>query len=391
MNFFKKMNLLTRLLLAIALGILIGKIADTTTIRVLATFNSIFGDFLKFSVPLILLGFVTPGIANLERSAGKLLLMTTLFAYGSTVISGIFALEINQLIFPYLLDVSHGLSHFENPEEALLGSFIKIDIPPVMNIMTALLLSFVLGLGIAAAENKVLKQFVNEFQSVVQYLISQFIIPLLPIHILGIFANITFTGQVGEILMVFFKVFIVIILLHITVIVLQFLIAGTLTGKNPITLIKKMIPAYFTALGTQSSAATLPVTLNSAKEAGVQAPIANFVIPLCANIHLPGSTITLVSCSMAILFLNGMPIVASDMIQFIFLLGVTMVAAPGVPGGAVMAALGLLQSVLGFNENLIALMIALYLAQDSFGTACNVTCDGAIAFFVDKISSKEKK
>jgi Na+/H+-dicarboxylate symporter len=384
----KKLNLLTRLLLAIALGIVLGKVADATSIKLLATFNSLFGDFLKFCVPLILLGFVTPGIANLERSAGKLLFTTAILAYTSTVLSGFLAYQINSFTFPFLLDTASTLAYFDNPEDALQSTFFKIDIQPVMGVMTALLLSFVLGLGIASADNKILKQWTNEFQSVVQHLISQFIIPLLPIHILGIFANMTFAGKVFPILLIFFKVFLMIILLHLLVILLQYLFTSAIVQKNPWVLIKTMLPAYFTAIGTQSSAATLPVTMACTEKNGVSRSIAGFTVPLCANIHMPGSTITLVSCAMAILMLSGMPLESTKMIEFILLLALTMIASPGVPGGSVMAALGLLQTVLGFNENLIALMIALYLAQDSFGTACNVTGDGAVSILVEKISKK---
>ena len=385
----KKLNLLTRLLLAIAVGIVLGKVADATTIKLLATFNSLFGDFLKFCVPLILLGFVTPGIANLERSAGKLLFVTAILAYTSTVLSGFLAYQINSFTFPFLLDTgSTTLAYFDNPEDALQSTFFKIDIQPVMGVMTALLLSFVLGLGIASADNKILKQWTNEFQSVVQHLISQFIIPLLPIHILGIFANMTFAGKVFPILLIFFKVFLMILILHLLVIVLQYLFTGAIVRKNPWVLIKTMLPAYFTAIGTQSSAATLPVTIACTEKNGVSRSIAGFTVPLCANIHMPGSTITLVSCAMAILMLSGMHLDTSKMIEFILLLALTMIASPGVPGGSVMAALGLLQTVLGFNENLIALMIALYLAQDSFGTACNVAGDGAVSILVEKISKR---
>lgn len=196
----------------------------------------------------------------------------------------------------------------------------------------------------------------------------------------------TYAGEIIKIMSVFAKVFGIIIILHFVILLVQYTIAGTLAGANPLLLIRKMLPAYFTAIGTQSSAATIPVTLNQTKENGVNEGIADFTIPLCATIHLSGSTITLVSCSMAVMMLHGMPITFSGMFGFILMLGVTMVAAPGVPGGAVMAALGLLESMLGFGPELTSLMIALYLTQDSFGTACNVTGDGAIAIMVNKIA-----
>lgn len=191
------------------------------------------------------------------------------------------------------------------------------------------------------------------------------------------------------ILSVFAKVFIMIIALHVLFLVIQYFVAGQVARKNPFTLLKNMVPAYFTAIGTQSSAAAIPVTLRQTKLNGVRGKVADFVIPLCATIHLSGSTITLVSCSMAVMLLTGMPASIGTMFPFILMLGITMVAAPGVPGGAVMAALGLLESMLGFDTTLTSLMIALYIAQDSFGTACNVTGDGAIAVITDGVSRSE--
>lgn len=228
----------------------------------------------------------------------------------------------------------------------------------------------------------------NDFQAIVEKLIEKVIIPLLPIHIFGIFSNMTYAGQVGTILSVFAKVFVMIIALHLIYLIFQYSVAGSLAKRNPFKMLKQMLPAYFTALGTQSSAATIPVTLKHAKQIGVREKAADFAIPLLATIHLSGSTITLVSCSIAVMMLQGQAVTFTIMFPFILMLGITMVAAPGVPGGAVMAALGLLASMLGFDDTMIALMIALYLAQDSFGTACNVTGDGAITVMADKMNGK---
>ena len=263
--------------------------------------------------------------------------------------------------------------------------------PPIMGVMTALLIAFTLGLGIAATEGNAIKKVMGEFQGIVEGIIGKIVIPLLPLHIAGIFANMAYAGQVEMIMSVFFKVFIIIFGLHMTMLCFQYVIAGALTGANPWKLIQNMIPAYFTAIGTQSSAASIPVTLAQTKKNGVNEGIADFVVPLCATIHLSGSTITLVSCAMAVMMLNGMSISFGTLFGFILMLGVTMVAAPGVPGGAIMAALGLLETMLGFDPTLISLMIALYLAQDSFGTACNVTGDGAIGIIMNKISGYKLK
>ena len=278
-----------------------------------------------------------------------------------------------------------------NPEHQLLTGYITIDMPPIMEVMTALIFSFLMGLGIAAIKGTVIKNAFNELQEIISKLISNVIIPLLPFHVCGIFSNMTKAGTVFQILSVFARVFLIIIILHIIIIVVQYTIAGVTAGKNPFKLIRNMIPAYMTAVGTQSSAATIPITLGQTKKNGVREQVADFVVPLCATIHLSGSTITLTSCALAIIMMNSMDYSFGNIFPFILMLGVTMVAAPGVPGGAVMAALGILQSMLGFDETLTALMIALYLAQDSFGTACNVTGDGAIAIFVDKVTAGWKK
>ena len=382
----KKMGLLPKLIIAIILGIIIGTFGTEWMVRILATFNGLFGNFLGFAIPLIIIGFVAPGIGDLGSDAGKLLGITAGIAYGSTIISGALAYFTSSIVLPTFLKVGSLNIDAANPEEALLSAYFEVEMPPIFGVMTALLIAFTIGLGIAAIKGDVIKRFMSEFQSIIEMLISKLIIPLLPFHILGIFANMTHAGQVATILSVFARVFVMVILLHIVVLIIQFTIAGAFAGGNPFRLLRTMIPAYFTAIGTQSSAATIPITLEQTKKNGVQDEIADFVIPLCATIHLSGSTITLVSCSMAIMMLNGMPFSLASMFPFILMLGITMVAAPGVPGGAVIAALGLLETMLGFPSAMLSLMIALYVAQDSFGTATNVTGDGAIALMVNKIS-----
>lgn len=270
----------------------------------------------------------------------------------------------------------------------MLTPYFVVAMPPLMDVMTALLLSFTIGLGLSYIEGTALKDGFTDFKEIITMLIEAVIIPLLPLHIFGIFLNMTVSGQVAGIIAMFLKVILVIFVLHVLLLLMQFSLAGSVSHKNPLRLLRNMLPAYATALGTQSSAATIPVTLAQAIKNGVRQNIAIFVIPLCATIHLAGSTMKIVACAMAILLMSGEPITLTSFAGFILMLGITMVAAPGVPGGAIMAALGLLQSMLGFNETLQALMIALYIAMDSFGTACNVTGDGAIAILVDKIAGK---
>lgn len=384
----KKIGLLPRIIIAIALGILIGMVAPEKLIQLFATFNSLFGGFLGFVIPLIIIGFIAPGIGSLGKGAGKLLGWTAAIAYASTIGAGILAFFAAKTLYPSML-ANQSLKEFANPEESLAAAFFSIDMPPVMGVMSALIISFIIGIGVAVIKGDALLNIVNDFRDIIQLLIEKVIIPLLPVHIFGIFANMTYAGQVGAIMSVFAKVFVMIIALHIIYLLIQYTVAGSVQKKNPISMLKTMSPAYFTALGTQSSAATIPVTLKNAKKIVKQDRVADFATPLLATIHLSGSTITLVSCAIAVMFMQGQTYTLGSMFPFILMLGITMVAAPGVPGGAVMAALGLLESMLGFGPTMTALMIALYLAQDSFGTACNVTGDGAITAIVDRLSRKE--
>ena len=376
-------GLLPRIIIAIALGILLGNFLPGGMVRFFVTFNGIFGEFLNFSIPLIIVGLVTVAIADIGKGAGKLLLITALIAYGATLFSGFLSYFTGVTVFPYLIESGVPLEEVSEAQGIL--PFFSVAIPPLMNVMTALVLAFMLGLGLAQLKNDTLKNAARDFQEIIIRMISAVILPLLPIYIFGIFLNMTHSGQVFSVLMVFIKIIGVIFLLHIFLLVFQYCIAALFVRKNPFKLLGRMMPAYFTALGTQSSAATIPVTLEQTKKNGVSSDIAGFVIPLCATIHLSGSTLKIVACALALMMMQGIPFDFPLFAGFIFMLGITMVAAPGVPGGAIMASLGILQSMLGFDESAQALMIALYIAMDSFGTACNVTGDGAIALVVDKI------
>ncbi|MEW9107309.1 cation:dicarboxylase symporter family transporter, partial [Paenibacillus sp.] len=305
----------------------------------------------------------------------------------STVLSGILAYVVSKTSFPWLLSGASGL-RANNPEEMLLKSFFKLDMPPAFDIMTALLLSFVIGVGITILKTNVLLTASLEFKEIIGKVIHTILIPMLPFHIAGIFMNMTQAGEVAFILQVFLKVFIMILILHFVVIIGQYTIAGILNKRNPISMLRTMLPAYFTALGTQSSAATIPVTMSQVKKLGTDEEVSNFVVPLCATIHITGSTVTITSVASAIMYINGASLSVSTMLPFIFMLGISMIAAPSVPGGGVMAAVGLFQSMLGFNEAMISLAIALYIAQDSFGTAANVTGDGAIAQIIHSFKQR---
>ncbi|WP_342514778.1 dicarboxylate/amino acid:cation symporter [Sporosarcina sp. FSL K6-1522] len=377
--------------LAVGLGVLIPKISEGFAewfVGLAATFNMIFGGFLNFIVPLIIIGFIAPGIAKLGKGSGKLLGLATAFAYISTIAAGILAFFVASTVLPGLIS-SVGDGNIEKTGRAAVGAFFELEMTPIMGVMSALLLAFVLGIGMASIGSKSMVAVFDEFNVLIEKVISFVIIPLLPFHIFGIFLNMTYSGEVAKVLSVFAMVFVMIIILHLVMLTLQYTVAGTLSKKNPFSLMKTMSPAYFTALGTQSSAATIPITLRQARQTGASEKVTDFTVPLFATIHLSGSTITLVSCSIGVMLMNGMPIEFGAYLPFIFMLGVTMIAAPGVPGGAVMAAVGLLGTMLGFDEAMVALMIALYMAQDSFGTATNVTGDGALAIMVDRFTKKE--
>ncbi|WP_192348929.1 dicarboxylate/amino acid:cation symporter [Algoriphagus sp. Y33] len=383
-------NLLFKVFIAIVLGIVFGLYLPESINRIFATFNAFFGQFLNFAIPLIILGLIMPAISDLGKGAGKLLLITAAIAYGSTLFSGFMSYFTSSAIFPSLL-ASHINETAEVSENgADLVPYFSITIPAVIDVMSALVLAFVIGLGLSYQENSTLKKVAKDFEAIIMQVIENVIIPFLPLFILGIFANMAFSGQVYSILSVFINIIGVIFAMHIFLLLLQYVITGALVKKNPLRLLGNMMPAYFTALGTQSSAATIPVTLEQAGKNGVSPKIAGFVIPLCATIHLSGSIMKITACAMALMILEGVPFDFGMFAGFIFMLGIAMVAAPGVPGGAIMAAIGVLQSMLGFSEEMIGLMIALYIAMDSFGTACNVTGDGAIALVVDKITKEEK-
>ena len=380
-------NLLFKVFCGILLGILLGSLVlkgwfPQWIYRIVLTFKGLFGSFLGFSIPLIIMGLVMPSISKLGKSAGRLLLITVGIAYSFTLFSGFSTYFASEAIFPSLLE-NQQIKPME--DEQVLTSFFSIQMPPITNVMTALVLSFIMGIGLSLKEKSVLSGVIEEFGEIVSWLIAKAIIPVLPYYIMSIFAEITFGGKVVSVIEVFFKLIVVLFVMHILLLIIQYLIAGGIAKKNPFKSLANMFPAYATALGTQSSAATIPITLQQAIKMGVSPRIAGFVIPLCATIHLSGSTMKITACAMALMLLEGMPFDLELFSGFIMMLGIIMVAAPGVPGGAIMAALGILGSMLGFNEGQQGLMIALYVAMDSFGTACNVTGDGAVALIVNKI------
>lgn len=391
----KQLGLLIRLIIGIIAGTIIGLtggwlgIADSAgfvaVIRAFATFTSLFSTFLTFMIPLIILAFVSVGMAELGQKANRLFLLTLGLAYGTTVLSGFVTFFIGKAALPSLIQPITGDVLESNAFEA----FFTIEVDPIFGVMTALVLSFVLGIGMANLRTDAMLNVFRELQKIVSIVLGRIIIPLIPVHIAGLFAAIAAEGRLFATIKMFASLFVIILVLQLLYIVSQFALASLVCRKNHMKSMKNVIPAYFTALGTQSSASTIPIALNCAYNNNVSREVADFVVPLCATINLNGDTICLTLGSMGIMLASGIEPTLALFAPFIMMLGVTMVAAPGVPGGGVMAALGLITSMLGFTEPMQQLIIALHFSQDSFGTATNVTGDQALALIVDKFDHSD--
>lgn len=391
-----EIGLVPKLIIAIVIGILIGQFLPESVCRFVVTLSGIFGSFLKFVIPLMILAYVTMGIADLSQGAGKLLLITVLIAYGSTLVAGSGSYLVSSTLFPSFIS-SDALAQIEATAGNSVDSFFSIALPPVIDTLSAVVLAFILGLCMSAMRGKeigdTLYNSFKDFSTIIDKVLHKAIIPLLPLFICGTFVDMTKSGRTFVILGILWKVFLVVIIMHLIIITIQFAVAGAISKKNPFVLIKNQIPAYTTAIGTQSSAATIPVNLECAKNDGVSEEIRNFVVPLCANIHMAGSMITIVACATAVCLMNGIPIGLHTVVPFVMTLGVAMVASPGAPGGSIMTALPFLYMIFGKDLGntdgpICALMVALYITQDSFGTACNVSGDNAIGVVVEAIYQK---
>ena len=384
MKRFKEWGLLPKVLIAIALGIICSFFFPDWLVRIFVTINSIFSNFLGLFIPIIILGLIAPGIFELGKGAGKLLLITAAIAYASTILAGLFSYATCRATYPSLLgDALTSLGNIDM-ESNDLKYYFTIDMPPLMSVTTSLVLAFVIGLSLIGIKGDTFRNVMLELRELVFLVIRKVIIPILPVFIFGVFLEMGAEGNVGPVLGMFLKIILIIFAMHVTVLLLQFCIAGAIAHRNPFKALVTMLPAYVTALGTQSSAATIPVTRAQAIKNGVDPDVADFVVPLCATIHMSCSMLKIVACALAISMSMHLDFSFATYAGFILMLGITMIAAPGVPGGAIMAALGLLASMLGFDANMQGLMIALYIAMDSFGTAGNVTGDGAIALIINK-------
>ena len=392
----RKLGLLPKLIIAIVIGILFGQFLPVWFCRIVVTLSTIFSTFLSFVIPLMILAYVTMGIANLKSGAGRLLLVTVCLAYCSTLIAGSGSYFVASTLFPSFMSAD-ALEQIAATAGNSLETYFSLDIPPLFDTLSAVVLAFVLGLCLSTLRGKTigdtLYNAMRDFSGIIDQVLHTAIIPLLPLYICGTFTNMTKSGQTFAILGILWKVFLVVILMHLVCILLQFLAAGAVSGKNPFVLLKNQIPGYTTALGTQSSAATIPVNLQCAAADGISEEIRNFVVPLCANIHMAGSMITITACATAVCLMNQIPVGLHTVVPFIMTLGVAMVASPGAPGGSIMTALPFLYMVFGpeagdVNGPICAIMVALYITQDSFGTACNVSGDNAIGVIVETIYQK---
>ncbi|MDV2975931.1 UNVERIFIED_CONTAM: dicarboxylate/amino acid:cation symporter [Actinomycetes bacterium ARC8] len=396
MKLLKSIPLLGWVLVAIVLGILLGPVMPVWLGSVFLTYNSIFSGFLGFIVPLIIFGLVAPAIAELGKGAGKWLGITAVIAYASTLAAGLLAYFVSRWLFTKSLsgggveEVGAGEGSGFEPYLSLVGeagdSATEIVLTPLMGVMTALVLAFMLGLGLTAFRSTVIFRGAVEFRSIIEMVIRRVIVPALPLFIFGIFLDLSAAGDAVIVVQKFLFVAVISFVLTLVVLLVQYTIAGAMNKRNPLAALWGMRNAYFTALGTSSSAATIPVTLESAKKNGVADAVAGFVIPLCATIHLSGSMVKITCFSIAVLLLTGGDVSFGAYLPFILMLGVMMIAAPGVPGGAIAAAAGLLSQMLGFGEVEVGLMFAAYIALDSFGTATNVTGDGALAMIMHKLT-----
>lgn len=391
-----KIGLLPRLLIAIVLGVLIGMYFPEGICRLIVTLSGFFSSFLKFIIPLMILAYVTMGIADLSGGAGKLLLITVVLAYGFTLGAGAMAYIASVNLFPHFMD-PEAVAKIALTADNSVKPFFTIALTPMFDTLSAVALAFILGMSMTAMRGReigdTLYSGVKELSVIINKVLIKVIVPLLPLYILGTFIDMTRSGKTFAVMGILWKVFLFVIAMHIIYIVVQFAAAGIVSRQNPMRLVKNQIAGYTTALGTQSSAATIPVNLGCALKNGVSEQIRNFVVPLCANIHMAGSMITITACATAVCLMNQLPISMDMVIPFIMTLAVAMVASPGAPGGAIMTALPFLYMIFGPeagdpNGPICAIMVAMYITQDSFGTACNVSGDNAIAVIVNAINEK---
>lgn len=383
----KKPGLIAQILVAVALGALIGNFMPAPAMRALNTFKDIFSQLVRFLVPLIIVGLVTPAIADTGRAAGRLLLATVGIAYASTVFAGFFSFFVCKSLFP--LYIGGGLAGAADAA-ASFPAYFKIAIPPLADIMTCLVFSFLVGLGITACKADDVMKVALQFRDIVVWAIAKFFVPLLPLYVMSVIADTAACGRLSAIAGPCVKLMVSCLAITLVLLLVQYVVAGAVARRNPLKALWNMLPAYLMGFGSCSSAATLPVTLRQTMKNGVSEDTANLVIPLCANIHMTGSMSNMVAYAIGLIVLAGEPVSFAAFTEYIFMISVIAVASPGVPGGVVLASATVAETALGFSPERYAIMIAIYMALDGMGTACNLTGDGAIALVVDRLSGKPR-
>lgn len=377
-----KLSLFVKVLIAIACGALLGLFAPEILVRILKTFNVLFAQLLKFVVPLLVLGLVTPAIANVGKGAGKMLLAVIGIAYLSTVCAGLFSYVCTSSVFP--LYIKPGELSTEAVAAKTFAPYFELKIPAVCDMLTALVLSFLFGVGMIYVKSPGLKRAFDEFGEIIKIVIEKVIIPLLPWYIFSMICEMSAKGVIDVVLSSGIKVIATGVVLSILFLLIQYVIAGIIDRKNPFKCLWNMLPAYLTGFSICSSAAVIPVTSECARKNGVDEDIINFTIPLCSNVHMCGSTIKLAATAIAVAYITGTPVPLALYLNFVLMQAIATVASPGVMGGVLMASVGLLESILGFTPEQTALLMTIYLALDGYGPACNVTGDGAIAMIMDR-------
>lgn len=378
-------SLPVRLLAGVLIGIAVGLVANEQSMVVLVSLKYVINQLIMFCVPLIIIGFIAPSITKLGSNASRMLGVALIIAYSSTVLATGFSATAGYAIIPNITIPSEAAALNELPEAAF-----KLDIPQILPVMSALVFAIMIGLGAAFTKAKTITAILDEFQKIILLVVKKVVIPILPIFIALTFAGLAYEGMLTKQLPVFLLVIVIVVIGHFIWLAVLYSIGGAYSKKNPLEVIKNYGPAYLTAVGTMSSAATLAIALRCAKKSKpLREDMVDFGIPLFANIHLCGSALTEVFFVMTVsqILYGSIPSVGT-MILFILLLGIFAIGAPGVPGGTVMASLGLITGILGFDSTGTALMLAIFALQDSFGTACNVTGDGALTMILTGYADK---
>ncbi len=381
-------NTIFRLLTGVVLGLIVGPYLTDGLLQIILSAKHILGQLILFLVPLIILGFIVSSIAKLDQNSSIIIGFSLIIAYASSVGAGLFSASLGYNILPWI-DVPKSTSTLNE----LPAMLFKLDIPPIFDVMTSLVLALMLGLGILWIQSKELEKAFDHFREIVLLLVNRVLVPLLPLYIACNFALLSYRGSIQSQLPVFIKVIAIVIVAHVVWIAILYTIAGLYARKNPWEVLKHYGPTYLTALGTMSSAASLGVALQSAHKSKILKPeVSNFTIPFFSNIHLCGAMITETFFVMTVsLVLYGHLPDVTTLILFIVLLGIFALGAPGVPGGALMASLGLITQLLGFDDAGIALTLTIFALQDSFGTACNIVGDGALSLMVTTFHDKQHK